>query len=83
LRKEMMLDMKKHVERNDVFESVPQRARDVMGSVTIVVHGPYTEKGRQTLPYRHGRHVITQSRNVPNAKNEGGVTVVPRVDKSC
>ena len=68
-RKKVMLDMSKHVERNNVFKPIAQSSSDIMGPVAMMVNRPDREKGSQALPNSHRAHVISKSRVVPKAEN--------------
>src|SRR5208282_3925877 len=59
-RKEMMLDVQEHVERDSVLDFVAQCSRDVMGAVAMVMDRPHSEECSQALPDGHGAHVVPE-----------------------
>ena len=64
----MMFYVTEHIERDLVLDVVAKRPCNVMCTVAVVVHRPHSEERSQTLPDRHGNHVVLKHAAVPDAE---------------
>ena len=69
-REKMMFQVEEHVESNCVLDSSTESARAMRIAGAVVMHSPYREERRETLPRCHSCIVIAQAKYVEEGKND-------------